>query len=69
MGAPTPDDQEHTLLAQQILAALAAVLHGFITLEAAGGYAMELDLDESYHQMITGFDAGLRATTATSNRS
>ncbi len=49
--------------------ALRAFLHGFITLEAAGGYAMELDLDESYHQMINRFDAGLRTNTAIPNRS
>lgn len=48
--------------------ALRAMLHGFVTLEAADGYAMDLDLDKSYHQMVTRFDAGLRTTTAKPNR-
>jgi AcrR family transcriptional regulator len=40
--------------------ALRAVLHGFVALEAAGGYALALDLDESYRRLVDGFDAALR---------
>lgn len=39
--------------------ALRALLHGFVALEAAGAYAMPLDLDESYRRMVDGFAAGL----------
>ncbi len=39
--------------------ALRALLHGFVALEAAGAYAMPLDLDESYRRMVDGFTAGL----------
>ena len=38
---------------------LRALLHGFVALEAAGGFAMPLDLDESYRRMVDGFAAGL----------
>jgi AcrR family transcriptional regulator len=40
--------------------ALRALLHGFVALEAAGGYALALDLDESYRRLVDGFDAALR---------
>lgn len=39
---------------------LRAMLHGFVALEAAGGYALALDLDESYRRLVDGFDAALR---------
>jgi len=39
--------------------ALRALLHGFVALEAAGAYAMPLDLDESYRLMVDGCAAGL----------
>lgn len=39
--------------------ALRALLHGFVALEAAGGFAMPLDLDESYRRMVDGFAVGL----------
>ena len=38
---------------------LRALLHGFVALEAAGGFAMPQDLDESYRRMVDGFAAGL----------
>jgi AcrR family transcriptional regulator len=38
---------------------LRALLHGFVSLEAAGGFAMPLDLDESYHRLVDGFAASL----------
>jgi len=31
---------------------LRALLHGFVSLEASGGYAMALDLDESFQRLI-----------------
>ncbi|HEY5880379.1 MAG TPA: TetR-like C-terminal domain-containing protein [Nakamurella sp.] len=35
--------------------ALRALMHGFVALEAAGGFAMPLDLDESYRRLVDGF--------------
>ena len=40
--------------------ALRAMLHGFVALEAAGGFALALDLDESYRRLVDGLDAALR---------
>lgn len=45
--------------ATHAIRALRALLHGFVALEAAGGYAMPLDLDVSYRRMVDGFAAGL----------
>jgi AcrR family transcriptional regulator len=42
--------------------ALRAQLHGFVALEAAGGFALPLDLDESYRRMVDGFAAALTRT-------
>ena len=42
---------------------LRSVLHGFIDLEIAGGFGMDLDRDESYHRLVAGFIAGIKATT------
>ena len=39
--------------------ALRALLHGFVALEAAGGFAMPQDLDESYRRMVDGFAGSL----------
>jgi AcrR family transcriptional regulator len=39
--------------------ALRAALHGFLTLEAAGGFGMPRDIDRSYDRFITAFDAAL----------
>lgn len=79
--APSAGDAEHVRLAEEIITALGAVLHGyridgddalhairalrallhgFVALEAAGGFALALDLDESYRRVIAGFDAALR---------
>lgn len=44
--------------------ALRAMLHGFVALEAAGGFALALDLDESYRRMVAGLDAALRRQAA-----
>jgi AcrR family transcriptional regulator len=52
--AGTPDtDTLHAIRA------LRAMLHGFVALEAAGGFGLPLDLDESYRRMVAGFDAAL----------
>ncbi len=39
--------------------ALRALLHGFVALEAAGGFAMPQDLDESYRRMVDGYARSL----------
>ncbi|WP_420119850.1 TetR/AcrR family transcriptional regulator [Nakamurella sp.] len=49
----TGDDAIHAIRA------LRALLHGFVALEAAGAYAMPLDLDVSYRRMVDAFAAGL----------
>lgn len=37
-----------------------AALHGFVSLEAEGGFGLPLDLDESFTRLIETLDAGLR---------
>ena len=37
-----------------------SALHGFVTLEAGGGFGIKLDLDESYRRLVEVLDAGLR---------
>ena len=44
---------------------LRSVMHGFVSLEAAGAFAMPVDLSESYHRLVGSFEAGLAATAAT----
>jgi AcrR family transcriptional regulator len=39
---------------------LRSLLHGFVAIEAAGGFGLPLDLDESYDRLVRLFDAGLR---------
>jgi AcrR family transcriptional regulator len=39
--------------------ALRAALHGFITLEAAGGFGIPRDIDRSYDRFVTAFAAAL----------
>lgn len=39
---------------------LRAMLHGFVTLEAAGGFGIPLDLDESFDRAMQVFIVGLR---------
>lgn len=41
--------------------ALRSALHGFVSLELAGGFALELDRDESYRRFVAMLDAGLAA--------
>jgi AcrR family transcriptional regulator len=38
---------------------LRSIVHGFVSLEGAGGFAMPVDLDESFHWLINVFVAGL----------
>lgn len=40
------------------------MLHGFATLEAAGGFQMNTDIDDSFAWMITFVDRGLRAAAS-----
>ncbi|MET7748180.1 WHG domain-containing protein [Micromonospora sp. NPDC005367] len=40
---------------------LRSALHGFVSLEVAGGFGLPRDLDRSYDQMIGSLDAALRA--------
>lgn len=51
---------------QQIhaLRMLRSMLHGFATLEAAGGFQIDTDVDESFTWMINFLDHGLQATTS-----
>ncbi len=42
---------------------LRSVVHGFISLEVAGGFAMPIDLDASFHWLINLFIAGLNRPT------
>ncbi len=41
--------------------ALRSALHGFVTLEAAGGFGLPQDVDRSFERMVQGFEAGLAA--------
>jgi AcrR family transcriptional regulator len=44
---------------------LRTVLHGFATLEVAGGFQIDTDVDDSFTWMIDFIDQGLQAMTAT----
>jgi hypothetical protein len=35
-------------------------LHGFVSLEAAGGFAMDLSADETFDRLLALLDLGLR---------
>ena len=43
---------------------LRSILHGFTTLEVAGSFQIDTDIDDSFTWMITFIDHGLRATTS-----
>lgn len=47
---------------------LRSIVHGFSSLEVAGGFGMPVDLDASFHWLITLFIAGLRRSTVTSEQ-
>ena len=38
---------------------LRAIVHGFVTLEASGGFGLPLDLDESFARLVAAFVEGL----------
>ena len=40
---------------------LRAIVHGFVSLDAAGGFRLKLDLDESLGRLLNAFAADLRA--------
>ncbi len=44
---------------------LRSIVHGFSSLEVAGGFAMPVDLDASFHWLINLFIAGLSRSTVT----
>ena len=44
---------------------LRSMVHGFISLEAAGGFGMPVDLDASFHWLMSLFIAGLRRSAVT----
>jgi hypothetical protein len=54
-----PDQEIHALRM------LRSMLHGFATLEAAGGFQIDTSVDDSFTWMINFIDHGLQATTAT----
>lgn len=41
------------------LRGLRALMHGFVAIEAAGGYRMPEDLDHSYHRLVASFGVAL----------
>lgn len=41
--------------------ALRAALHGFVSLEAAGGFGMPRDVDRSFERMVDGLETALRS--------
>jgi Tetracyclin repressor-like, C-terminal domain len=53
-----PDQEFHALRM------LRSMLHGFATLEAAGGFQIDTPADDSFTWMINFIDRGLQATTA-----
>lgn len=42
--------------------AVRSALHGFVTLEAAGGFGLSQDVDESYERLVDLLDAGLSSS-------
>jgi AcrR family transcriptional regulator len=50
------DDEVHAIRA------LRSLMHGFVSLQVAGGFALSQDLDESYHRMVAGFARSLEHT-------
>jgi len=47
---------------------LRSIVHGFISLEVAGGFAMPVDLEASFHWLINLFIAGLSQPTVTGEK-
>ena len=48
---------------------LRAVIHGFVTLEAAGGFGLPRSLDATYTRLIDSLDIAFRAWPATKGAS
>ncbi|MET7706476.1 WHG domain-containing protein [Micromonospora sp. NPDC005413] len=44
--------------------ALRSALHGFVSLEAAGGFGLPREVDRSYHQLVASMDISLRSWPA-----
>jgi AcrR family transcriptional regulator len=47
---------------------LRSIVHGFISLEVAGGFGMPVDLDASFHWLINLFITGLSQSTVTNEK-
>jgi AcrR family transcriptional regulator len=45
--------------------ALRSALHGFVALEAAGGFGLPRELDRSYHQLVASMDISFRSWPVT----
>lgn len=43
--------------------AFRSVLHGFVSIEASGGFALKADIDRSFERLIHGFTVGLNQWT------
>jgi hypothetical protein len=43
---------------------LRSALHGFVSLESVGGFALPLELEQTYERLIEMVDRGLRADGA-----
>ncbi|MGC4857240.1 WHG domain-containing protein [Micromonospora sp. DT4] len=41
-----------------------SALHGFVALEAAGGFGLPREVDRSYHQLVAGLDVAFRSWPA-----
>jgi AcrR family transcriptional regulator len=50
--------------AEDVARLLRATLHGFVALEAAGGFGMPRDLEASFDRAVDALDVGLRAMAA-----
>ena len=62
LGGYGLDDED----AIHAIRAVRCALHGFVTLEAAGGFGMPASVDESFARMVDMLDAGLQAPTPAS---
>ena len=43
-----------------------AIIHGFVSLEATGGFGMPLDVEQSFRRLVRTFADGLRESSASS---
>ena len=66
-SAPTaPPDERSENDAIDAIRTLRAVIHGFVTLEAAGGFGLQRSLDATYSRVIDALDTAFTAWTAVS---